>query len=185
MKEKEKEIKVLKVDFEDVERKLINAGAKLIKDERQTNWIFSVDALKIQGGEKGYLRLRSTYSLITQETNHEFTLKMKESDQEIRVYEELTTMIADPQALLGIMQLIDHPVQYRGEKSRKSYEWKGINFEMDQWDANTYPTPYLEIEVQSEADLDRALDLLGLTRSDTTTKSISDLREEWRQEHVN
>jgi len=182
---KEKEVKILNVDFEKIERRLIDAGAVLIKDEHQVNWIFQVEALQTQDGEKGYLRLRSTHSNLSQETTHEFTLKMKEPDQEIRVYEELTTNVSDPKALLEIMRLINLPVQYRGEKSRKSYRWGTIDFEMDQWDAETYPMPYLEIEVEKTSDLDDALKMLGLTRSDVTTKSISDLRKEWKSNHAN
>lgn len=181
---KEKEVKILNVNFESIEQKLIQAGALLIKDEEQTNWIFSIDALKTDIGEKGYLRLRSTRSRINGHMDHEFTLKMKETNQEIRVYEEWTAHIMEPETLIEIMKLIGHPVQYKGEKARKSYLWEGIAFEMDQWDADTYPYPYLEIEMQTENDLQRALDLLGCSKADVTTKSISELRREWREEYA-
>lgn len=180
---KEKEVKILNVDFDEIEQILQTAGAALIKDENQINWIFKVDSLLTPEGECGYLRLRSTTSHLTQKTTHEFTLKMKEPNQKIRIYDELTTLVSDPEALIKMLNLINLPIQYRGEKTRKSYRWEGIDFEMDRWDEKTYPMPYLEIEVKEESDLDRALKLLNLSYSDVTTKSISELRKEWRRAH--
>lgn len=181
---KEKEVKVLAVDLKIVEERLIQAGAVLLKDEDQINWVFQAAALETSEGELGYLRLRSTQSRITNESNHELTLKMKESAEGLRVYEERTSQISDPAAMIEILEILGHSLRYRGEKHRKSYRWQGIDFEMDQWDEKTYPHPYLEIEVQREEDLERALQLLEIPRELVSTKSISDLRKEWREKHV-
>ena len=182
---KEREVKVLGIDLNRMEERLIQAGADLIKDEDQINWVFQADALETTEGELGYLRLRATQSRNTDESNYELTLKMKESAEGLRVYEEHTSQVSDPKAVIEILELLGHPLRHRGEKHRKSYRWQGIDFEMDQWDKNTYPDPYLEIEVQSKEDLERALNLLEIPRDLVSTKSISDLRKEWRENHAN
>ncbi len=181
---KEREVKVLDIDLKAVEERLIQAGAVMVKDEDQINWVFQAAALDTPEGELGYLRLRATRSRITDESSYELTLKMKESAEGLRVYEELTSQVSDPAVVIEILDLLGHPLRYRGEKHRKSYRWQGIDFEMDQWDEKTYPYPYLEIEVQSEEDLERALQLLEIPRELVSTKSISDLRKEWRDNHV-
>jgi adenylate cyclase class 2 len=182
---KEREVKVLGINLNAVEERLIQAGAVLLKDEDQVNWVFWADVLETPDGELGYLRLRSTKSRITDDSTFELTLKMKESAKGLRVYEEYTSQVSDPKAVIEMFELLGHPLRHRGEKHRKSYRWQGIDFEMDQWDKNTYPDPYLEIEVQSEDDLERALQLLEIPRELVSTKSISDLRKEWRENHAN
>ncbi len=182
---KEREVKVLGIDLKAVEERLIQVGAELIKDEDQINWVFQAAALETKEGEIGYLRLRSTHCLTTDQWTHELTLKMKESAEGLRVYEERTSQISDPATVIEMLDLLGHPLRYRGEKHRKSYRWNGIDFEMDQWDQETYPQPYLEIEVQSEQDLVVALQLLEIPKEMVSTKSIGDLRKEWREKHVN
>ena len=51
-------------------------------------------------------------------------------------------------------------------------------FEIDTWDEETYPKPYLEIEVSSYEDLEKAITLLDLDRSQITTKAIDELRKD-------
>ncbi|BES65182.1 hypothetical protein SANA_16210 [Gottschalkiaceae bacterium SANA] len=182
---KEREVKVLGINLNVVEERLIQAGAVLLKDEDQINWVFRADVLETPEGELGYLRLRSTKSRITNDSTFELTLKMKESAKELRVYEEYTSQVSDPKVLIEMFELLGHPLRHRGEKHRKSYRWQGIDFEMDQWDENTYPDPYLEIEVESEDDLERALQMLKIPRDLISTKSIGDLRKEWRENHAN
>ena len=56
--------------------------------------------------------------------------------------------------------------------------YENIMFEIDTWDEETYPKPYLEIEVSSYEDLEKAITLLNLDRSQITTKAIDELRKD-------
>ena len=59
-----------------------------------------------------------------------------------------------------------------GYKHRRSYMYENILFEIDTWDEQTYTKPYLEIEVTSDEELEKAIVLLNLDRSQITTKPI-------------
>jgi adenylate cyclase class 2 len=51
-------------------------------------------------------------------------------------------------------------------------------FEIDTWDEGTYSKPYLEIEVASAEELEKAITILNLDRSQITTKAIDELRKD-------
>jgi adenylate cyclase class 2 len=51
-------------------------------------------------------------------------------------------------------------------------------FEIDTWDEETYSKPYLEIEVASAEELEKAITILNLDRSQITTKAIDELRKD-------
>ena len=57
--------------------------------------------------------------------------------------------------------------------------YENIMFEIDTWDKETYSKPYLEIEVPSDKELEKAIILLNLDRSQITTKPIDELRKDW------
>ena len=65
-----------------------------------------------------------------------------------------------------------------GYKHRRSYMYENIMFEIDTWDEKTYSKPYLEIEVTSDEELEKAINLLSLDRNQITTKSIDELRKD-------
>ncbi len=70
-------------------------------------------------------------------------------------------------------------IQYRLTKlfSRCSIKERCYN-ESSKKNKETYTKPYLEIEVSSEEDLEKAIKLLNLDRSQVTTKSIDELRKD-------
>ena len=57
---REREVKILNIDKEEIERKLINIGANLIKDENQINYRFDTDDGFLKKTYNGYLRIRIT-----------------------------------------------------------------------------------------------------------------------------
>lgn len=176
---KEIEIKVLNIDVDEIKKKLIEIGAKKVKDELQNNIVFDTDEYLSKNDIDGYLRVRSVRDLIQKNEHHEFTLKKKLCvDENSRVHEEVETNVENPNVIVKIMEAIGVKVLHTGEKHRESYEFEGILFEIDTWDEKTYPDPYMEIEVLKEEDLQRAIEYLELSESQLTTKSINKLREE-------
>ena len=80
--------------------------------------------------------------------------------------------------MTSILDKIGLKLQYKGQKERISYRYKGQRFDIDTWDKDTYPHPYMEIEFTNQSKIDEIIDDLEIDRDNVTTKSISDLINE-------
>ena len=173
---KELEVKVLNIDKEDLEKKLISLGARLIKKEHQVNTIFMDIDEDIEGVGKGYLRIRESENLTENRTENKLTFKRNISQEGIRENEEIETRFEDKDSLIKILSCLNINIKHVGKKERIRYELEGIKFDIDTWGDETYPHPYLEIEVIDASDIDKAIELLGIDKKDVTTKSLGGLR---------
>lgn len=172
------EVKVLNIDKEEIQKKLVKIGATLLKDEEQTNIRFDTEDKFLKNKYKGYLRIRTTKNNLTGETTNTLTLKRNISRDEFRVNEELETQILNVGEAIKILEALKYYPKTPGKKQRISYIYEGILFEIDEWDKDIYPQPYLEIEVIKENDLERAIELLNIDRKNITAKSIDELIKE-------
>ncbi|MCF6463564.1 class IV adenylate cyclase [Clostridium sp. Cult1] len=175
---KEIEIKVLNIDLDDMERKLKELGAKLISKEYQKNIILDSKDRYIERELNSYLRIRETKNLLTNETIINLTLKKNVSRDGARKNIEITTRIDDIGSMISILKDLKYEIMEEGYKERRSYLYEKIRFDLDKWDKETYPFPYMEIEVEKEEDLNKAIYLLNINRNNITTKSIMELKEE-------
>lgn len=176
--EKEIEVKVLNIDLDTMENRLKNLGAKLIAHEYQKNFILDSEDKFIERKLNSYLRVRETENLLTKEINIYLTLKKNISVDGSRKNIEHTSQIEDSISMLSILEELGYRIVQKGYKKRKSYLYESIRFDLDQWDEKTYPYPYMEIEVNDEKDLEKAIELLSIDKDNITTKSIMELREE-------
>lgn len=175
---KEREVKVLNIDKEEIEKKLINVGASLIKDENQINYRFDTDDGILRKTHNGYLRIRITNNLLNGEIKNTLTFKRSLKRNTLRINEETETEISDWESTKKILEFLGYKQKRPGYKHRRSYKYDNITFEIDTWDVETYSKPYLEIEMSSEEDLERAIVLLDLDRTQVTTKPIDELSKE-------
>ena len=170
---REIEVKVLNIDADNIEEKLIALGAKEVSHEFQTNYTFSP---KEDEFTNGYLRIRET-KFIDDSKKIELTFKEAEDSDDFRVNKEYTVNIDSISMMTKILNQLGVFLEFKGEKERKSYSYKGQRFDIDIWDKNTYPDPYMEIEFTNMDKIDEVLDDLGIDKVNVTTKSISELRE--------
>lgn len=63
-----------------------------------------------------------------------------------------------------ILEHIGMELEYSGEKERISYRYKNQRFDIDIWDKDTYPEPYMEIEFSNQSKIDEIIDDLGIDR---------------------
>lgn len=175
---KEREVKVLNIDKEEIERKLINIGARLIKDENQINYRFDTDDGFLKRTYNGYLRIRITKNLLNNKIKNTLTFKRSLKRNTLRINEETETEISDWENTAKILEFLGYKQKRPGYKHRRSYKYENITFEIDTWDEETYSKPYLEIEMSSEEDLEKAILLLDLDRSQVTTKPIDELSKD-------
>lgn len=169
------EVKVLNINKEEIEKKLIDIGAKLIKDEEQINIRFDTDDRYLRNIYHGYLRIRITTNNLTGETTNTLTLKRNIARDVVRVNEEIETQISNVEETIRILDALKYNKKKPGRKHRKSYIYDNILFEIDEWDKDIFPRPYLEIEVTSKDDLDKAIKLLNIEKQNITAKSIDEL----------
>ncbi|MDW5299509.1 MAG: class IV adenylate cyclase [Sedimentibacter sp.] len=175
---REKEIKVLNIDKDEIEKKLIKVGAILVKDENQINYRFDTEEGYLKKTYNGYLRIRIVENLLTGKTKNVMTFKKSINRDILRVNEETETEISDWKSAAKILEVLGYKQKKPGFKHRRSYVYDNIFFEIDTWDESTYSKPYLEIEMSSEEDLEKAIVLLDLDRNQITTKSIDELRKD-------
>ena len=159
---KEKEVKVLNIDKEEIERKLINIGANLIKDENQINYRFDTDDGFLKKTYNGYLRIRITKNLLNGEVKHTLTFKRALKRNTLRINEETETEISDWESTAKILVFLGYKQKRPGYKHRRSYKYDNIIFEIDTWDEDTYSCKYF----------------LLIDRSQVTTKPIDELSKE-------
>ncbi len=175
---REREVKVLNIDKDEIEKKLKEVGAVLLKDEEQTNIRFDTDDNFLKETYNGYLRIRITNNLLDGKVKNTLTFKKSISRDKMRVNEETETEISNFEETIKILEFLGYNQKRPGYKHRKSYLYDNIIFEIDTWDIDTYSKPYLEIEISSEEELEKAIELLQLDRKQITTKSIFELRKD-------
>ena len=176
--EKELEVKVLDIDFDVVEKKIKDLGGELIADERQENILIDSSEKPIKDGLDGYLRIRETEDLIGGKKASVFTLKKQVENENLRENVEISTEVEDKDNLILILKSLGFDKVDTGYKDRKSYKLKEARIDMDTWDKDTYPYPYMEIEVGDEEELQEIIQLLELPKDKVSNKSILQLKEE-------
>ena len=175
---KEREVKVLNIDKDEIENRLKDIGAVLLKDEEQTNIRFDTEDNFLKKTYNGYLRIRTTKNLLNGKLINTLTFKKSLSRDKMRVNEETETEISNCKETIKILEFLGYNKKRPGYKHRRSYTYENIIFEIDTWDKDTYSKPYLEIEISSEEDLEKAIKLLQLDREQITTKSIDELKKD-------
>jgi len=176
---KELEVKVLNINVSEMEKKLISVGAKLVKKERQENIIFDTRNIFSKQGIEGYMRIRETNNLLHEGKSYALTLKKRKYSKNLRKNIEIETQIENKDTLIEIFHELGIDIVHRGHKLRTSYAYENLLFELDIWDKETYPEPYMEIEMEKESDLEKAIKLLDLNREDITNKSLGILRNKY------
>lgn len=173
---REIEVKVLNIDVEKMIEKLEGLGADLINHEFQKNYTFIPKGS--DGFEEGYLRVRETTHEDNGERDIELTFKEVKNVDDVRINNEYTTHIDSVTMMNRILEHIGMELEYSGEKERISYRYKNQRFDIDIWDKDTYPEPYMEIEFSNQSKIDEIIDDLGIDRKNVTNKSITELRED-------
>lgn len=176
--EKELEVKILGIDLELMEQKIVNLKGELIADELQVNTLIDSVEHPIKDSVDAYLRIRETKDLLKEEVNVVLTLKKNIKNKDLRENIELNSEIEDKNTVLEILQNLGFDKVEVGHKKRRSYILKGARIDLDEWDKETYPYPYMEIEVKDLKHLNEITSLLEIPQNNISNKSIVELKEE-------
>ena len=172
--ERELEVKVLHVDLDEMEAKLVDLGGEKIGEEHQTNYLIDSVAHPIPAG-LGYLRIRR----IEKDGGEiiQCTFKEKKCDEGVRAYDEHTVIIDDAREMRAIFALLGYGLVEEAKKHRISYAFKQCRIDLDRWDPESFPEPYMEIEGPNREAIDEVIAALSIDREQVSTKSIAELKK--------
>lgn len=176
--EKELEVKVLGIDIDEMEEKIVNLKGELIANELQVNTLIDSTKNPIKDSVDAYLRIRETEDLFNGKVNVVLTLKKNIKNEDLRENIELNSAIEDKEIVLEILKNLGFDKIEVGYKERRSYKLNGARIDLDNWDKQTYPFPYMEIEVRDFKHLNEITSLLEIPQENISNKSIVELQEE-------
>lgn len=172
------EVKVLNIDVDQIRDKLIGMGAKLVKKENQSNHMYDYPGDTLFENFKGFCRLREVENLLDGTTKFILGVKKMVSQEKYKIMKEEETEVQDGEATKRFLEELGLYNRANDKKYRESYQLNGALYEIDIWDKEVYPHPYLEIESENEADMERAIDVLGVNRENVTSKNLYELRKD-------
>ena len=150
----EHEAKILDIDPDAVERKIIDKGGRRLGERRMSRYVYDVTP-----GENGkWIRLR--------DNGTETTLAVKEiTSDAIDGTHEIEVTVDDFDATNALLEMMGFTAKSYQENKRVSFTLDGAQLEIDTW---PQITPYLEIEAATKEDVIRVAELLGYSESDLT-----------------
>ena len=176
---KELETRIIDIDVDSMREKLKSLGAKMIKSENQINDIYDFEDERLLK-DKGYARIRTVNDLINSKKIIFMTTKKMLSQGRFKEMEENEVIVDNKTMAEGIFKSLGLKLHQSIKKYRESYEILDGLVEIDINDKEFCPFPYIEIETSSEESLQNILDLIGYTMEDTTSKTIYQLIDEYK-----
>lgn len=176
---KELETRIIDIDVDSMREKLKSLGAKMIKSENQINDIYDFEDGRLLK-DKGYARIRTVNDLINSKEIIFMTTKKMLSQGKFKEMEENEVIVDNKTMAEGIFKSLGLKLHQSIKKYRESYEILDGLVEIDINDKEFCPFPYIEIETSSEESLQNILDLIGYTMEDTTSKTIYQLIDEYK-----
>lgn len=174
--EKEVEIKVLGIDVESIRKRLHELEAPLISREKQTNILINSSRMNLS--EASYLRIRSSDDILHGQKSDVLTLKKRMANESARENIEISVQIDNVENMLSIFQEMGWDEHIRAGKYRESYRIMDCRVDIDEWDSEIYPYPYIEIEYSDPKKLRELVEILEINESQISTKSIKELMDE-------
>jgi len=169
---KEIELKVLEIDVKEIQRKLVQLGAKKVEDCIIRDRIFDFSDRRIEKkGDVLRVRQQGNKTVLTYKAGTKKKSEFKEAD-------EHETCVDDFDTVCSVLKHLGLEAWIRIEKRRISYIHGKTKIEIDK-----YPTipAYLEIEGSKEAIMN-VLKKLGYTMKDTTTMSSTYVLKHYKQD---
>ncbi len=178
---KELEVKVLNIDVDRMQEKIISLGGKLVAIEKQINTLLDNLEKPIKSYLDAYLRIREMEEEISGKKEITLTLKEKILNESLRENIEYNVTLEEKDNILNIFGKLGFKVVDVGFKDRRSYSFKKARIDIDIWDDKTYPFPYMEIEVEQEDDLEEIITLLDIPRENISRLSIVELQQKLKE----
>jgi len=176
---KEIEVKVLEINPEDIRKKLLKIGAKLVKKEFQTNLMFDFpDKRFFSSG--GYVRIRLIKKLNSDNqdlTKGLITFKELISRDKFKVSQEIEFNSDNPEQTKEFLQALGLKLFRTDEKLRESYKLPEGLIEIDTWAG---VPPYLEAEAESEEKVIKLLESIDFSLEQSTSMTLAEIMRHYQ-----
>jgi adenylate cyclase class 2 len=170
----ELETRIIDIDVDNIRNILLSNGAEKVKTEDQINDIYDFEDGRLLE-KKGYARIRTINDMLNNKIVYYMTTKKMLSQERFKVMEENEVVIDNKKMGEGIFKSLGLILKESNKKYRESYKLHDCLIEIDINDKSFCPFPYLEIETDSEENLEKIVKLLGYTLEDTTSQTIYDI----------
>lgn len=177
---KELETRIIDIDLEALRKRLKELNAKKVKVEDQINDIYDFSDGRLLNA-KGYARIRTVYDRLNEKEIIFMTTKKLLSQGKFKEMEENEVIVSDKTMAEGIFKSLGLKLHQSIKKYRESYKLENGLVEIDINDKAFCPFPYIEIETDSEENLETIVSLLGYSMKDTTSKTIYQLIKEFNE----
>ena len=167
------EVKVLNINPEDIRQRLKKIGALHKETVLQRNQMYDYPDHRLYETQDGsYVRLRQIINLANSKSKGLLTHKKTISRQKYKIAEEIESSVGDLKAMDTFLKEMGLIQTRLDEKVRESYSYKNICIEIDEWAGMP---PYLEVEGQSEADVEIGLKALGFKLEESTSMNLREV----------
>ncbi|ENZ02634.1 hypothetical protein HMPREF1092_01869 [Clostridium thermobutyricum] len=177
---KELETRIINIDLEALRKRLKELNAQKVKVEDQINDIYDFSDGRLLNA-KGYARIRTVYDRLNEKEIIFMTTKKLLSQGKFKEMEENEVIVSDKTMAEGIFKSLGLKLHQSIKKYRESYKLENGLVEIDINDKAFCPFPYIEIETDSEENLETIVSLLGYSMKDTTSKTIYQLIKEFNE----
>ncbi|WP_027623711.1 class IV adenylate cyclase [Clostridium lundense] len=173
---KELEVKILHIDIDNIRKKMVELNCEKVKEENQINNLFDFETKDLLK-QQGYARIRIVEDIMHNITKYYMTTKRILSQDRFKVMDENEVEISDAIEGENIFKSLGLQLTHSIKKYRESYKYKNSLIEIDINEKSFCPFPYIEIESPNEKELEEVVLKLGYNIKDTTSKSIYELIE--------
>ena len=156
----EVEVKFLNIDPVEIENKLNSLGAKNIFNRLYRRRLFDNPDQKLNS-RGAYVILRDEGDKIT--LCFKQRLGIGQNGENDKGMEEIEVIVSDFENTANIFLNIGFIEKFYEENRRVRFELQDLEFDIDYW---PLINPYLEIEAKSWENVDKAVNLLGLNKTD-------------------
>lgn len=177
---KELETRIIDIDLEALRKRLKELNAQKVKVEDQINDIYDFSDGRLLNA-KGYARIRTVYDRLNEKEIIFMTTKKLLSQGKFKEMEENEVIVSDKTMAERIFKSLGLKLHQSIKKYRESYKLENGLVEIDINDKAFCPFPYIEIETDSEENLETIVSLLGYSMKDTTSKTIYQLIKEFNE----
>ena len=161
----EYEARVLEVDKEKLENKLVSLGAKKVADFNYKRRVYDFNP---KNNHK-WIRLR------TDGTNTTLTIK-EYVDNSIDGTKEMEIKVSDFEETNNMLNELGYNAHTYQESMRTRYLLNGVEIDIDTW---PYIPTYVEIEGKDSNEVEKMVDLLELNKDKLTTLDVQSVFKEF------
>ncbi len=157
---RETEVKILGIDREKTECRLISLGARRIFDDE-------IHAIYYDTADHALRKKKDTLRLRREGPRAVLTFKRHIDNERAKVREEKEVQVSDFDEMMSILSCLGYTSWLEMRKHRTTYELDGVHFELDRYHGEYGFIPeFLEIEGSDINEIHHYAELLGYSRGD-------------------